>query len=75
MCIRDNLVFYVIDLTAFHVILHHLICTRQMVPRTVVRAEDRNYEAEFNKLQKEAEERLDEKVAELMKNIDTVGQK
>jgi len=38
-------------------------------------AEDRNYEAEFNKLQKEAEERLDEKVAELMKNIDSVGQK
>eukprot|EP00569_Conticribra_weissflogii_P002712 CAMPEP_0171336450 /NCGR_PEP_ID=MMETSP0878-20121228/6053_1 /TAXON_ID=67004 /ORGANISM="Thalassiosira weissflogii, Strain CCMP1336" /LENGTH=69 /DNA_ID=CAMNT_0011837933 /DNA_START=88 /DNA_END=297 /DNA_ORIENTATION=- len=48
---------------------------RQVVPRTVVMAEDRNYEAEFNKLQKEAEERLDEKVAELMKNIDSVGQK
>ncbi|KAL7539885.1 hypothetical protein ACHAXR_009694 [Thalassiosira sp. AJA248-18] len=47
---------------------------RQTVSRTVVRAEDVDYEAQFNKLQKEAEERLDDKVEELMKNIETVGQ-
>eukprot|EP00581_Thalassiosira_minuscula_P009747 CAMPEP_0183709724 /NCGR_PEP_ID=MMETSP0737-20130205/5712_1 /TAXON_ID=385413 /ORGANISM="Thalassiosira miniscula, Strain CCMP1093" /LENGTH=69 /DNA_ID=CAMNT_0025937895 /DNA_START=127 /DNA_END=336 /DNA_ORIENTATION=- len=47
---------------------------RQSVSRTVVRAEDVDYEAQFNKLQKEAEERLDDKVEELMKNIETVGQ-
>ena len=46
---------------------------RQIVSRTVVRAEP-NYEADMAKLQKEAEERLDEKVEELIKNIDTVGQ-
>ncbi|EED93282.1 predicted protein [Thalassiosira pseudonana CCMP1335] len=45
------------------------------VSRTVVRAEDADYEKEFAKLQKEAEERLDDKVAELMTNIETVGQK
>ena len=32
-----------------------------------------NYEESFKKLQKEAEERLEDKVNELMKNIDTVG--
>ena len=47
---------------------------RPQVSRTVVRAEDVDYEAQFNKLQKEAEERLDDKVEELMKNIETVGQ-
>jgi hypothetical protein len=47
---------------------------RQSVSRTVVRAET-DYEAKFEKLQKEAEERLDDKVEELMKNIETVGQK
>lgn len=41
---------------------------------TAIRAEDVDYEAQFTKLQKEAEERLDEKVEELMKNIETVGQ-
>eukprot|EP00574_Skeletonema_japonicum_P013795 CAMPEP_0201713664 /NCGR_PEP_ID=MMETSP0593-20130828/424_1 /ASSEMBLY_ACC=CAM_ASM_000672 /TAXON_ID=267983 /ORGANISM="Skeletonema japonicum, Strain CCMP2506" /LENGTH=68 /DNA_ID=CAMNT_0048202839 /DNA_START=56 /DNA_END=262 /DNA_ORIENTATION=- len=46
---------------------------RQSVSRTVVRAEP-DYDAKFEKLQKEAEERLDDKVEELMKNIDTVGQ-
>ena len=34
---------------------------------------DINYEESFKKLQKEAEERLEDKVNELMKNIDTVG--
>jgi hypothetical protein len=34
---------------------------------------DTNYEESFKKLQKEAEERLEDKVNELMKNIDTVG--
>jgi hypothetical protein len=48
---------------------------RPSVSRTVVRAEDADYEKEFAKLQKEAEERLDDKVAELMTNIETVGQK
>eukprot|EP00585_Thalassiosira_rotula_P012777 CAMPEP_0196129528 /NCGR_PEP_ID=MMETSP0910-20130528/162_1 /TAXON_ID=49265 /ORGANISM="Thalassiosira rotula, Strain GSO102" /LENGTH=69 /DNA_ID=CAMNT_0041388639 /DNA_START=85 /DNA_END=294 /DNA_ORIENTATION=+ len=48
---------------------------RASVSRTVVKAEDVDYEAQFTKLQKEAEERLDEKVEELMKNIETVGQK
>ncbi|KAL9184000.1 hypothetical protein ACHAXT_002086 [Thalassiosira profunda] len=42
--------------------------------RTAIRAEDVDYEAQLNKLQKEAEERLDDKVEELMKNIETVGQ-
>lgn len=54
---------------AFLFIIH-----RPSVSRTVVRAEDVDYEAQFTKLQKEAEERLDEKVEELMKNIETVGQ-
>ncbi|KAL3816573.1 hypothetical protein ACHAXA_003813 [Cyclostephanos tholiformis] len=40
---------------------------------TAIRAEDVDYEAQFKKLQKEAEERLDDKVEELMRNIDTVG--
>ncbi|KAL3780606.1 hypothetical protein HJC23_010044 [Cyclotella cryptica] len=48
---------------------------RSTVSRTVIRAEDTDYEKEFAKLQKEAEERLDDKVAELMSNIETVGQK
>ena len=48
---------------------------RSMISRTAVRAEDTDYEKEFAKLQKEAEERLDDKVAELMSNIETVGQK
>jgi len=34
-----------------------------------------DYEKEMAKLQKECEDRLDDKVAELMKNIETVGQK
>lgn len=46
---------------------------RQSVARTVVRAEP-DYDAKFDKLKKEAEERLDDKVEELMKNIETVGQ-
>ena len=46
---------------------------RQRMP-TAVRAEDVDYEAQFKKLQSEAEDRLDEKVEELMKNIETVGQ-
>jgi hypothetical protein len=40
---------------------------------TAVRAEDVDYEAQFKKIQKEAEERLDDKVEEMMKNIDAVG--
>jgi predicted house-cleaning noncanonical NTP pyrophosphatase (MazG superfamily) len=45
------------------------------VSRTVVRAEDSDeYQSKIAKLQKEAEERLDDKVEELMKNIETVGQ-
>ena len=47
---------------------------RQSVARTVVRAEP-DYDAKFDKIKKEAEERLDDKVEELMKNIETVGQK
>lgn len=47
---------------------------RPAVSRTVVRAEEPDFEAQFDKLQKEAEERLDDKVEELMKTIDTVGQ-
>lgn len=38
-------------------------------------ADDVDYEAQFKKLEKEAEERLDDKVNELMSNIETVGQK
>ena len=42
---------------------------------TAVRmADDVDYESQFKKLEKEAEERLDDKVEELMKNIETVGQ-
>ena len=47
--------------------------SRQTVSRTAIRAEI-DFDAEIKKLQTEAEERLDEKVEELMKNIDTVGQ-
>jgi len=47
---------------------------RPAVSRTAVFAEDVDYEAQFTKMQKEAEERLDDKVEELMKNIETVGQ-
>ena len=36
-------------------------------------AADADYETAFKKLQRDAEERLEEKVNELMKNIDTVG--
>jgi hypothetical protein len=36
-------------------------------------AADMDYEAELKKLEKEAEERLDAKVAELMGNIATTG--
>ena len=43
---------------------------------TAVRmADDVDYEAQIKKLQKDAEERMDDKVEELMKNIETVGQK
>ena len=38
-------------------------------------AEEPDYEKQIGALQKEAEERLDKKVEELMKNIDAVGQK
>jgi hypothetical protein len=47
---------------------------RPAISRTVVRAEPMDYEKEMAKLQKECEERLDDKVAELMSNIETVGQ-
>lgn len=40
---------------------------------TMLLAEDMNYEAEINKLEKEAEERLETKVKELMSNIATSG--
>ncbi|KAL3791376.1 hypothetical protein ACHAWO_005000 [Cyclotella atomus] len=48
--------------------------SRPAISRTVVRAEPMDYEKEMAKLQKECEERLDDKVAELMSNIETVGQ-
>ncbi|KAL7456363.1 hypothetical protein ACHAWC_007866 [Mediolabrus comicus] len=47
---------------------------RQSISRTVVRADSDEYAAQLDKMQKEAEERLDDKVEELMKNIETVGQ-
>jgi len=37
--------------------------------------EDKNWEVEISKLQTEAEARLDAKIDELMKNIETVGKK
>lgn len=62
-------------LTIFNLFHTWSLC-RPIVSRTLVRAEpEPDYEAEFNKLQKEAEERIDDKVEELMKNIETVGQK
>ena len=57
----------------FFVVLLSMYNNRQRMP-TAVRAEDVDYEAQFKKLQSEAEDRLDEKVEELMKNIETVGQ-
>ncbi len=42
---------------------------------TTIFAEDADYEAQFKKLQQEAEIRLEEKVQELMKNVETVGSK
>lgn len=50
------------------------IIHRQSISRTVVRADSDEYAAQLDKMQKEAEERLDDKVEELMKNIETVGQ-
>jgi hypothetical protein len=47
---------------------------RQSISRTVVRADSDEYAAQLDKMQKEAEARLDDKVDELMKNIETVGQ-
>ena len=35
--------------------------------------EDKNWEAEFQKMEKEAEERLEAKVAEMMSNIEKTG--
>lgn len=36
-------------------------------------AEDKDWEAEFNKMEKEAEDRLETKVAEMMSNIEKTG--
>jgi hypothetical protein len=36
-------------------------------------AEEKDWEAEFKKMEKEAEERLDAKVAEMMSNIEKTG--
>jgi len=48
---------------------------RSFVQRSALSAEpqDKDYEAELKKLQKDAEERLDDKVSDLMKNIEKVG--
>lgn len=35
--------------------------------------EEKNWDAEFTKMEKEAEDRLDEKVAEMMTNIEKTG--
>ena len=48
---------------------------RLSVSSSIRMADDVDYEAQFKKLEKEAEERLDDKVNELMSNIETVGQK
>lgn len=48
---------------------------RLPVSSSIRMADDVDYEAQFKKLEKEAEERLDDKVNELMRNIETVGQK
>ena len=37
--------------------------------------EEKDWEAEFKKMEKEAEERLDAKVAEMMANIEKTGSK
>jgi hypothetical protein len=37
--------------------------------------EEKDFEGELKKLEKEAEDRLDAKIAEMMTNIDTVGSK
>ena len=47
---------------------------RPAVQSSIRMADDVDYEAQFKKLQSEAEERLEEKVEDLMKNIETVGQ-
>ncbi|KAL7437924.1 hypothetical protein ACHAXH_006056 [Discostella pseudostelligera] len=49
--------------------------SRPMRVTTTVFAEDADYEAQFKKLQQEAEDRLEEKVQELIKNVDNVGAK
>jgi len=36
---------------------------------------EKDFEAEIKKLEKEAEERLDDKIAELMSNIEKTGKK
>ena len=47
---------------------------RPAVQSSIRMADDVDYEAQFKKLQSEAEDRLEEKVEDLMKNIETVGQ-
>lgn len=37
--------------------------------------EEKDYEAELKKLEKEAEERMDAKIAELMSKVETTGAK
>ena len=57
------------------IILQHIVTNRLPVSSSIRMADDVDYEAQFKKLEKEAEERLDDKVNELMSNIETVGQK
>ena len=43
------------------------------VTQTVLKAESADYEGDLKKLEKEAEERLDVKIKELMSNIEKAG--
>ena len=72
MCVAVNMVC----LKCQHFFFPFLYCkyNRPAVQSSIRMADDVDYEAQFKKLQSEAEDRLEEKVEDLMKNIETVGQ-
>lgn len=70
VCCISDICFNLSDLASAFV-----PASRPAVQSSIRMADDVDYEAQFKKLQSEAEDRLEEKVEDLMKNIETVGQK
>ena len=56
------------------VVANKLIDRMFGVSPTALKAEDKDYEGDLKKLEAEAEERLDNKISELMANIEKAGQ-